>query len=352
MDSYGLTEGGTSMKKRKKIAEMTKKYAYLFSILIIFSAMGMGAFVKSLMAGQCSWDYIKKHISEPFWEGVFQTETGVVCAKEEDEPEKVTEMVKVTETPVKPKEPEKEKTGKQKKKDENIGVTKFKNYKPLDIQSPYYKDRGKTPLTTEYEYVTVHDNYFSDAAFIGDSRTLGLYDYTELKDMADFYCESGFSLYQWTQGATVTFQNTGKQVDLRSAMQRKTYGKVYIMIGMNDLGYGNTEKYTQWLSQMIDMVKETQPKAIIYLMGNLHMSKEKNNMKTEYNNVNINDKNVAMASLADGTTSFYLDCNPLYTDKDGYLKLDLSFDGCHIYGYCYKDWADFIKEHAVSRGKK
>ena len=40
------------------------------------------------------------------------------------------------------------------------------------------------------------------------------------------------------------------------------------------------------------------------------------------------------------------------SDKDGYLKSDLTFDGCHIYGYCYKDWTDFIKKHAVVRDKK
>lgn len=338
------------MKKRKKLVKMAKKYAYLFSILTIFSAMGMGAFAKSLVERQCNWNYIKTHLSEPFWEGVFETGTEVVCAKEENETEKVTETVKIVEEPIETKMPKKKKT--VKKKNDNIGVTKFKTYTPLNIQSPYYTDRGKTPLTTEYKYETVDDTYFSDAAFIGDSRTLGLYDYSGWKDIADFYCESGFSLYQWTKGATVTCQNTGEKVDLKAAMKGKTYGKVYIMIGMNDLGYGDSEKYAQWLTQLVDMVKETQPKTIIYLMGNLHMSKEKNNMKTECNNVNVNDKNVSMASLTDGITSFYLDCNPIYTDKDGYLKSDLTFDGCHIYGYCYKDWTDFIKKHAVVRDKK
>lgn len=340
------------MKKRKKIVWMIKKYAYLISIFTIFSTMGIGAFVKNLAAGQCNWEYIKAHLTEPFWEGMFQTEMEVVCAKGENEIEKIAETMKPVEQTTNTKKPEKKKTGRQKKKAVYAGVTKFETYTPSDIQSPYYTDRGKTPLTTEYKYDTVDDNYLSDAAFIGDSRTLGLYDYSGWKDIADFYCESGFSLYQWTQGVTVTYQNTGEKVDLKSAMKKKTYGKVYLMIGMNDLGYGNSEKYAQWLSQMVDMVKETQPKAIIYLMGNLHMSKEKSNLKTECNNLNVNDKNVSMALLADGITSFYLDCNALYTDKDGYLKADLTFDGCHVYGYCYKDWTDFIKQHAVVRDKK
>lgn len=362
------------MKKRKKYVKILRKYGYIFSVFCIFSAMGIGAFAKNLAAGQCSWEYIKTHLSEPFWEGIFQSEPQVISAKEEKEEKEAEEILakkekkekEAEEIPAKEedgkqmvevekagkKETTKQKTEKQKEKNGKAGVTKFTTYKPVKVTSPYYTDRGKIPLTTEYSYETVSDTYFSDAAFIGDSRTLGLYDYSGWGQIADFYCESGFSLYQWTRGATVTCQNTGKKVDLKKALQSKTYGKVYLMIGMNDLGYGNSEKYAQWLSQMVEMVKETQPQAIIYLMGNLHMSREKNNKNTEFNNVNVNDKNVSMASLADGITSFYLDCNPIYTDKEGYLKSDLTFDGCHIYGYQYKEWTDFIKEHAVVKERK
>lgn len=45
-------------------------------------------------------------------------------------------------------------------------------------------------------------------------------------------------------------------------------------------------------------------------MGNLHMAESKNDMNSVYNNVSLNAKNVAMAMLADGVTTFYLDANP------------------------------------------
>lgn len=352
------------MKMRKKFMKQMKEYGYLLSVFSLFTLMGMGAVTKNFVEGNCNWNYIKTHLSEPFWEGLFEPESQIVSANEDNMSPEVTEkevteqeVETVTEEKTEQKKVEKVKRAEKTKKaeeeqEQEAGVTKFKKYTPQKIKSPYYTDRGKTPLTTEYSYETVTDKYFSDAAFIGDSRTLGLYDYSGWGKIADFYCESGFSLYQWTQGATVTCQNTGKKVDLKTALKNKTYGKLYLMIGMNDLGYGNSEKYAQWLSQMVEMLKETQPQAVIYLMGNLHMSKEKNDMATEFNNVNVNDKNVSMASLADGITSFYLDCNPIFTDKDGYLKAELTFDGCHLYGYEYKAWTDFIKEHAVKKDKK
>ena len=55
------------------------------------------------------------------------------------------------------------------------GTTKFLPYTPLEIESRYYSDAGKIALTTEYPYVLENDSYFNDAAFLGDSRTLGIY---------------------------------------------------------------------------------------------------------------------------------------------------------------------------------
>ena len=350
------------MKQQKKYIKILKKYGYLFSVLFLFSLLEMVGIGRSLVKRQCNWNTIKKHISEPFWEELLFSESNVVSVKKQKQTQKEQLPVKVKEAEEKTV---KEKEGKEKvtenvanqkreKTEKNhlkAGVTHFETYTPVKVKVPYYTDRGKIPQTTVYQYETVTDDYFSDAAFIGDSRTLGLYDYSGWGNIADVYCESGFSLYQWTQGAMVTCQNIGKKVDLKAALAAKTYGKVYLMIGMNDLGYGTSKKYAKWLSQMVDMIKQTQPKAIIYLMGNLHMSREKDNRNTEFNNINVNDKNVSMAYLADGVSSFYLDCNSLYTDKEGYLKSELTFDGCHIYGYHYKEWTDFIKQHAIKKEK-
>lgn len=371
----------------EKITEIVKKSPYLSGVTILFALIAVVVFGKNLIQGKVTIGYVKNHVSEPVWTGAFQEEISNEPIEEvESEPieEEETELAETDEnlqaeikdiektesadsvqktnkkedTDTKNKNEKNKKDTKDKNvkdkntkdknaKDSDAGVTKFEKYKPVKIDSPFYTDRGKTALTTEYNYGKVDDKYFSDAAFIGDSRMLGLCDYSGLKDKTDFYCETGFSLYKWTKGATITFQNTGKSVDLKSALKKKTYGKVYLMLGMNDLGFGNSELFAGWLKEMVDMIKETQPKAIIYLMGNLHLSKKVNNPKTTYNNINVNDKNVSMALLADGVTTFYLDPNSIFTDKNGYLKSDLTSDGCHVYGYCYKDWVDFIKEHAV-----
>lgn len=227
-----------------------------------------------------------------------------------------------------------------------IGVTKYEIYEPQEIDSYYYSDAGKVALTTEYPYTKENISYFNDAVFLGDSRTLGISDYAGL-DEADFYCDSGMMLFKLLAPEGVTYQKTGNKEDLTQVLQQKQYGKVYIMLGMNELGYGNTEMYLEQYRKVVDQIREWQPDAIIYIMANLHVSRTKNNPETEFNNININDKNAASASLANGIDIFYLDANPLFTDEEGYLNADWTFDGVHLYAQHYDVWREFLLEHAV-----
>lgn len=232
-----------------------------------------------------------------------------------------------------------------------IGRTEYVYYTPLEIESYYYSDAGKTALTTTYHYSTVDETYFRDAAFIGDSRTVGLSDYAGL-DETDFYCESSMTIFKVLEDTGVTYQKTGKKVDLKEILQTKQYGKIYLMLGINELGYGNTERYYEKYRETVEQIREWQPDAILYIMANLHISKEKNNMDTEFNNVNINDKNAAIAGLADGVHSFYLDSNPIFTDEDGFLKSELTFDGVHLYAQHYDMWKEFLMEHAAVKAEE
>lgn len=232
-----------------------------------------------------------------------------------------------------------------------IGETSFTIYEPVKVKSKYYEDAGKTAHTTTYSYKAVGNDYFADAVFIGDSRMLGLHDYAGWQDSADFFCDNGFSVYKWSKDAEAVNQKNGKTVNLQKALSVKKYGKIYLMVGMNDLGYGTTDLYTANMKKMLTMLRTVQPDAIIYLMGNLHMAESKSDMNSVYNNVSLNAKNVAMAMLADGVTIFYLDVNPEFTDEKGFLKADLTFDGFHLYAKGYRQWADFIKAHGIIKQK-
>lgn len=229
--------------------------------------------------------------------------------------------------------------------EETIGQTLFTTYIPAEIDSIYYSDAGKVALTTDYPYATVDESYFDDAVFFGDSRTLGISDYSGLN--ADFFCENGMTIYKLLDEKGVMCQGTEEKADLNQVLQQKKYGKIYIMLGMNELGYRDTAYFLEHYGAVLEQLRQWQPEAIIYIQANLHVSREKNKPETEFNNININDKNAAIATLANGKDIFYLDINPLFTDNEGYLNGDLTFDGVHLYANGYITWKNFLMEHAV-----
>lgn len=349
------------MMKDNKQNKWRKQAPDIFWACMVTIIVGAFALGKTVGENGLTFAYIEKKLTSPLWQDAFLEENtndsdGMDGITEEDQKTEPTTLVNKEKTEKKASKAdkkaeqvnEKQTEPKETEKKEDIGVTKFDKYTPVKVNSPYYSDRGKTPLTTEYTYSKkVGKSYFKDAMFIGDSRMVAFYDYLDLKDTADFYCQDGYALYDWVRGKSILCKNTNRAENLNQVLQNKKYGKVYIMLGMNDLGYGNTEIFRKRIDSLIEEIKKTQPDAIIYLLGMLHFSKGRSDSSDVYNNININDKNIELAKAADGKQIFYIDVNPLFTDKKGYLKEGLSADGCHMYGVYYEKWYKYLKEHVV-----
>ena len=172
--------------------------------------------------------------------------------------------------------------------------------------------------------------YFADALFIGDSRTVGLKEYGMLED-ATFFAELGMSVF---------VLSNRKAAEFEEILTSKQYGKIYLMLGMNELGYG-INKIEERYKGVVEKIKVSQPNATIYLCGNLHVTFEGNRDKI-YNNDNINSVNAIIAKMADNERTFYIDVNELFDDDKECLATEYSCDACHIYGKYYKEWADWL----------
>jgi len=231
---------------------------------------------------------------------------------------------------------------------QEAGRTVFKKRKKQRTDSPYYTDPGKTALTTEYDYKEVDKSYFDDAVFIGDSRTVGMQDYSGL-DNATFFAKTGLNVYEVLDDEFIKDPKTGKDVSVSYMLKHYQYGKIYFMIGINELGTGNTGTFQKAYAHVLKKFRQWQPQAVIYIQGIIAVSGAKSAEDGVFNNININDKNVAIAQLADGVNIFYLDINPKLTDKDGNLKADYTFDEIHMYAQYYDIWTKFLTKHAVVR---
>lgn len=187
---------------------------------------------------------------------------------------------------------------------------------------------------------------FPDTLFIGDSRTVGLMEYGKLAE-ADFFCSVGMSSYK-IQKESVKVKNVGT-VTLAELLKRKTYKQVYIMLGINELGYG-LESTVGKYRDLIDSIRAVQPDAKIIINSTLHVTKACNDIKSGnkaiFTNSRINQFNSMISALADGTTVFYLDLNPAFDDENGHMNAEYAAgDGIHIRGKHYLRWRDYLDTH-------
>ncbi len=202
-----------------------------------------------------------------------------------------------------------------------------------------------------YTFRDVDDFYFSDAIFIGDSRTDGLYDYGGLKGKATFLAKESISVYTMYD-RKLDFHTPGDQdqsLTVLEALMTKQYRKVYLSVGVNELGIPDTAEFYQRYREAVAVIRQLQPDAIIYIEGIMHVTESKARSDDAFNNVNIVQRNTAIATLANGHDIFYIDMNSAVCDENGNLRTELTADGVHLKGSAYSLWHDFLLHNAVVR---
>ncbi|MGN1188011.1 MAG: GDSL-type esterase/lipase family protein, partial [Lachnospiraceae bacterium] len=193
------------------------------------------------------------------------------------------------------------------------------------------------------EFTQAPEGYFDDALFIGDSRTVGLSEYGGIEG-ADFYATTGMSVYN-IDSEKVRLGDKGV-ISFENLITQYSYGKIYLMLGINELGYDKDETVNEYKA-LVERLRQAQPEAIIFVEANLHVSAKRSSQDAIYNNQNINYINDNISVLADNENIFYIDVNKLFDDEDGNLRADTTMDETHVLGRYYKQWADWLAENAI-----
>ena len=222
-----------------------------------------------------------------------------------------------------------------------VGAVEFVPWNDNPARSPYYKNPGVRPLSSKYEYKDVDADYFATSLFIGDSRIEGLHDYSGW-DKAYFAYKTGLSVFNMMSETLNT--NDGK-CTLSEVLENYTFDNIYIMIGINELGSGTVSDFADKYKENLETIRSLQQDARIIILGIMYVTKEYSDSSDVYNNDNINAKNAAIASFANGSDIFYLDMNPAVVDENMALREDISFDGVHLIAKYYYLWTDFMCSH-------
>ena len=184
----------------------------------------------------------------------------------------------------------------------------------------------------------------SSVAFIGDSRTQGFIMYNGLSKVQD-YSYIGLMVDTAVSKKIVKTSN-GEKITLLQDMKNKDIKSVYIMLGVNELGWSYPQVFKLKYGELVDEIKKVKPNCHIYLQSILPVTKSKDQSDKIFNNTNITKFNQLVQEVAKEKNITYLDVQSALKDENGYLPEEASTDGIHINKkYCEK-WLEYLKNNS------
>jgi hypothetical protein len=199
------------------------------------------------------------------------------------------------------------------------------------------------------------EHFFDDAVFVGDSVSLKL-KYYAMKQRKDGFhtlgdaqflvsgsLGSGNSLMPVTSDSVhPTYQ--GQKMTLDESICKSGANKVFLMLGMNDIGLYGVDKAMENLDTLINQIRAKSPHASIYLQSVTPMLKGME--KTKLNNTTIQAYNKRLSAYCEAKGYTDVDVASSMMDPDGYLIAEFCSDpesmGIHFTDLACSVWVDTL----------
>lgn len=204
------------------------------------------------------------------------------------------------------------------------------------------------------EAAAVEDDWFSEAVFIGDSRTDGLRLYSGIRK-ADFLAYKSLMIFHVVGNdrvdqRAVPLNGVGDKKTVLEWLDERQYAKVYLMFGVNELGYGNDSAFTDAFSRAVDEIRARQPEAVLYIQSLVPIEPEKarkTNPASWLNNDNVARYNGLLRQLCADKGVVYVDVASALVNDAGNLPPEGTTDGIHFTRSWYEKWYAYLKTHTV-----
>lgn len=184
---------------------------------------------------------------------------------------------------------------------------------------------------------------FSDAVFIGDSRTQAFMIGTGLGS-SHFYCEKGINVSTAMTDDVFTLSD-GTKGNLRDALSQQQFQRVYVMFGANELGWPDPQEFGAKYTEVIRSIQELQPQAKIYVQSILPVSEARSSKGDYVNNVQIATFNEVIFQMTIDTGTVYLAVGSALANDVGCLPEEASVDGVHPNKEYCMAWLEFLRQN-------
>lgn len=190
----------------------------------------------------------------------------------------------------------------------------------------------------------VEESWFADAVFVGDSRTDGLKLYSGIKS-ATFISHQGLSVFNIAKKECI--ERDGVKVTALDALGAQEYVKVYLMLGVNELGYGS-ESFREAYTGLVQQIMELQPNATVYLQTILPVNEPmaaSHGINAAITNERVKVFNGVIADIAQAEGAALVDVANLFWTENGEIAKENTSDGVHLTRKGYVAWFEYLKSH-------
>ena len=189
----------------------------------------------------------------------------------------------------------------------------------------------------------VDDSFFSDAAFFGNSLMEGLGGYGGLES-GSFFGHAKAALYNLDTDLSAELDDGGAGT-LYQAMTQQQYGKIYVLLGINEIGW-DASYFADRYGTFVDRLRQDEPEAEIYIMSLSPVTSEVSGSHEFFNMDRIYEYNEALLALAEETGCRYLDLCQALAGEDGYLPSErAAADGIHLTQEAYLLMESYLRTH-------
>ena len=165
---------------------------------------------------------------------------------------------------------------------------------------------------------------------------------------ATFISHQGLSVFNIDE--TDCIDRNGEKVTVLEALADQQFAKVYLMLGVNELGYFDDQGFYDNYCKAIDEIRKLQPNAVIYIQGLIPLNENviaATGGSAYLTNEHLRVYNGLMQKAAEEKQVVFLDLYSEFANENGELPEEASKDGVHLKSDYCKQWLEYLKVHTV-----
>lgn len=227
------------------------------------------------------------------------------------------------------------------KKDGNI--LDYKEENVSNSSDKINNENNTNSIEQKENWKIVNEDYFNDAVFMGDSRTEGFILNNGLTAKTTSFTHKGLTVDTIFTDKVINMN--GKKITIMEALKKTKFSKVYIMLGINEIGWVYSDMFINKYAKIVDEIKNINPNCTIYIQSIIPVTEQVSNEHQYIRNSKIEEYNFLLKKMADEKNICYLNIQESVINENGILPNDAATDGIHLNKKYCKKWFEYLKEH-------